>query len=148
MNAPIEFPAAPRRAAEWLFTLMALGEIGVGILLALLPGPMSGILLGVPLDGTAAVATRMLGIAVAALGIAWWPDRRRLDPQRSRQVAAGFLVYNLGVGLLFLGYAWTADRALPVSWLVAAVHLLAGCTFIVLVNRASAAARSPAVLGG
>ena len=137
MNASIEI--SPRRAAEWLFTLIALGEIAVGILLTLLPGRMTGILLGVPLDGTAAVATRMLGIAVAAVGVAWWPDRNRLDPQRLRQVAAGFLVYNLGVGVLFLAYAWTADRALPMSWLVGAVHLLVGCTFIALMSRAPAA---------
>ena len=121
--------------------MAALGEIGVGILLALLPSPMTGILLGVPLEGTAAFATRVTGIAIAAVGFAWWPDRNRLDPQRLRQVAGGFLVYNLGVGVLFLGYAWTADRALPVSWLVGAVHLLAGCTFIALMNRAAAAAR-------
>jgi hypothetical protein len=133
MNAEsIEPGTGTRRAAEWLFTLSAVGEIGVGLLVALLPGPIMGLLLGAPLAGTGTVAARMTGIAIAALGIAWWPDRSSLDPRRLRQVAAGFIGYNLGMGLLLLAYAWTAGEPLPVTWLVAAAHLLAGCAFAVV----------------
>jgi len=52
------------------------------------------------------------------LSLAWWPDRKRLDSLRLRHVAASFIGYNIGVGLLFLVHEWTADRFLTVSWLV------------------------------
>ena len=128
-----------RRAAELLLTLSAAGEIGVGLLVALLPGTVMGLLLGAPVTGTAAVAARMMGIAVVGLGLTWWPDRNSLDALRRSQLAAGFIGFNVGVGLLFLFYAWAADRTLPVSWLVAAVHLLAAGAFAVIVIRAGAA---------
>jgi hypothetical protein len=118
-----------------LFTASALGEIAVGIAVAVFPGTVMGWLLGAAIEGTGVVVARMAGIAVAALGLTWWVDRRRLNDQRLRQGAAGFIVYNLGVGLLFLVYAWTADRALPVSWLVAAVHLVAGGAYAAALTR-------------
>jgi hypothetical protein len=99
-----------------------------------------GFLLGAPLEGAGTVAARMMGIAVAALGLAWWPDRHRLDPPRLRQVAAGFIGYNVAVGLLFLAHAWTVDQPIPVSWLVGAVHVLTGCAFAI-VSRAPEATR-------
>ena len=137
MNASIEPSSRVRHTAEWLFALIALGEIGIGLLGTLFPAAVIGFLLGAPIEGTGAVAARLAGIAVASVGISWWPDRNRLDAERLRQIAAGFIVYNLGVGLLFVAYAWTADRLLPVAWLVAAVHLFAGGAFVVIMNRAS-----------
>jgi hypothetical protein len=125
-----------RRLAEWLFTVCAIGEIGVGLLVATLPADIIGLLLGAALDRTGTVVARMMGIAILGLGLAWWPDRHRLDAQRRRQVAPGFVTYNVGVGCLFLFYAWTTERPVPLSWLVAAVHLLAGGTFAVLATRA------------
>jgi hypothetical protein len=124
-----------RRAAEWVFTTSALGEIAVGLLGAVLPGPVMGFLLGAPVDGTGAIAARMMGIGVAALGLAWWPDRNALDARRGRQVAPAFVGYNAGVGLLFASHALTASRLLPVSWLVAVVHLAFGGAFVLLVYR-------------
>jgi hypothetical protein len=130
--------ASVRRAAEVVFTLSAIGEIAVGLLVAILPASVMGLLLGAPLDGTGVVAARMMGIAAAALGLAWWPDRHRLDPQRLREVAPAFIGYNLGVGLVFVGYSWTSGRALQVSSLVAAVHLLAASALAVTVSRTPA----------
>jgi hypothetical protein len=129
-----------RRGVRLMFAASALGELAVGIAAAVFPGAVTGFLLGAPVDGTGTVVARMAGIAVAALGLGWWIDKDRLDDRRLRQIAAGFTGYNLGVGLLFLGYAWNADRALPVSWLVAAVHLLvAGAYVTALVCLAPAA---------
>jgi hypothetical protein len=127
-----------RRAAELVFTLSAIGEIAVGLLVAVLPASVMGLLLGAPLDGTGVVAARMMGIAVAALGLAWWPDRNRLDPQRLREVAPAFIGFNLGVGIVFLAWGWTIGRALQVSWLVAAVHLLAASALAVARSRTPA----------
>ncbi len=139
MDARSATPATSARcAAELLWTLSAAGEIGVGLLVATLPALVMGFLLGAPLDGTGVVAARMLGIAAAALGFAWWPDRKRLDPQRLRQVAPAFVGYNLGVGLLFLAQSFAMGRALSVSSLVAAVHLLAASALAIIVVRTRA----------
>jgi hypothetical protein len=118
-----------RRAAEVLLTLGAAGEIGVGLLVAALPALVMGLLLGAPLDRTGELAARIMGIAAAALGLSWWPDRNRLDPRRLRQIAPSFVGYNLGVGLLFLARSVAIGRALSVSSLVAAVHLLVAVAF-------------------
>jgi hypothetical protein len=127
--------SAARRAAELLLTLGAAGEIGVGLLLVSLPAFVTGLLLGAPLDGTGEIVARMMGIAVAALGLSWWPDRRRLDPRRLREVAPSFVGYNLGVGLLFLARSVAMGRTLSVPSLVAAVHLLVAGAFVATILR-------------
>ena len=123
------------RGARLIFALGALGEMGVGLLVTLFPGPVIGFLLGAPLDPAGTVAARMIGITVAALGVTWWAGRKGLDTHRLYENAGGFLVYNFGVGFLFLFHAAMADHALPVAWLVAAGHLLLGSAYLIAVLR-------------
>ena len=135
MNELTQTDSIAHRAARLIFTLGALGEIGVGLLVALFPGPVMGFLLGAPLDPAGTVAARMIGITVAALGVTWWAGRKGLDTRRLHENAGGFLVYNVGVGLLFLAHAAMADRSLPVAWLVAGGHLLLGGFYLVALMR-------------
>jgi len=114
--------------AGLLLTVMALGELGVGLLVLAFPGPVTGFLFAAPVEGVGLVVARMAGLAMAALGLTWWHARRDLD-QRLTRVAPGFLVYNLGVGLVFLAYAATASAVAPLSWVAAAAHLVAGLAF-------------------
>lgn len=137
MNESTQTDSIAHRAARLIFTLGAAGEIGVGLLVALFPGPVMGFLLGAPLDSAGTVAARMIGITVAALGVTWWAGRRGLDTRRLYENAGGFLVYNLGVGILFLAHAATTAHALPVAWLVAAGHLLLGSAYLIAVLRLS-----------
>ena len=130
------------RTARGIFTLSAVGEIGAGLLVALLPGAVMEFLLGAPLDSTGTVAARMIGITLAALGVTWWIARTSLDARRLYESSGGFLIYNFGVGLLFLFHAATADRALPVAWIVAAAHLLLGAAYLVAVLCLPSAARA------
>ena len=140
MNALSTEPKnSARRTAETLLTLSALGEIVVGLLVALLPVAVSSLLLAAPVEGTGVVATRLVGVAFAAQGIAWWLDRKQLEPKRLRQVAVGYIAFNLGIGLVFLIYSAMAGRFLPMPWLVSAVHLLLGGTFAVVAYRAQPA---------
>ena len=118
-----------RSVAELLFTLTALSEIVVGALVLALPVTLTRLLLGSAVEGVAVVAVRMLGIAVAALGIAWCVDSKRLDSR----VASGFIAYNLGVGVLFLAHALSAVQVLAWCWLVAVVHLAVGSVFVAFV---------------
>jgi hypothetical protein len=129
------------RGAKFIFMASALGELAVGILIAALPAAVGGLLLQVPVVGTAVVIGRMMGIALTAIGLTWWLERHRLDREQLRQLAPGFLLYNFGVGLLFLAYAWEGDRLL-VPWLVAAVHLGAGAAFVAALTRLSSAAKT------
>lgn len=115
--------------ARFLLTVMALCELGVGLLVLAFPGPVTSSLLSVPVEGAGLVIARMAGIAIAALGLTWWHARRDLG-QRLTRVAPGFVVYNLGVGLVFLGYAATASVTAPLSWVAAAAHLFAGLAFV------------------
>ena len=114
--------------AGFLLTAMAFSELGVGLLVLAFPSQVTGFLLALPVEGSGLVIARMAGIAIAALGLTWWHARRDLD-QRLTRVAPGFVVYNLGVGLVFLGYAATASVMAPLSWVAAAVHLFAGLAF-------------------
>jgi hypothetical protein len=124
-----------RRVAEILLTLMALGEIAVGVALVLFPATVVWILLGAAIDGAGIVAARMAGIGAAALGLAWWADRKDLEGPRLGRVAVPFVVYNLGVGLTFLLYAWGANQPPLLAWLVGVVHSLVGVTFAVVAYR-------------
>ncbi len=135
MEESTQTDSIAHRAARLIFTLGALGEMVVGLLVALFPGPVMGFLLGAPLDSTGAVAARMIGITVAALGVTWWTGRKSLDGRRLHEFAGGFLIYNFGVGVLFLVHAATAARALPIAWLVAGGHLLLGGVYLVALLR-------------
>jgi hypothetical protein len=112
-----------------LVTLSAVGEIAVGLLAVVLPETMLGLLLGKPVTGTGAMVARVAGFALASLGLSWLAQRNA--PDGLGRIAASYLTYNLGVGLVFLLYAWRADSLLIVPWVVAVGHLTFGIAFIV-----------------
>jgi hypothetical protein len=87
-----------RRAAEVLLTLSALGEIVVGAVALAYP-QIVALLMDATLDARGLLVARMLGSAALALGVTWWMARG--DAARLSRCAAGYLVYNLGVGALF-----------------------------------------------
>jgi hypothetical protein len=112
------------RAAHVVLALATLGEVGIGIAGLVYP-QIIALLMDARLDAGGLMVARMLGVAVLALGLTWWVARD--DPRRVVRHAAGFLVYNFGIGVLFaLVAASAAQPALPA--LVAALHLLVGAT--------------------
>jgi hypothetical protein len=90
------------------------------------PGAVMGLLLATTLEGLSLVIARMLGLAIMALGVTWWLAGSDLQ-QQLRRIAPGFIIYNVGMGVLFLCYALSSARAVP--WAVALVHLLVGFAF-------------------
>ena len=74
-------------------------------------------------------ATLMLGVAVLALGITWAMARN--DADRLSRYLTGFVLYNVGVGLLF-GWAALAASHPTLPWIVCAVHVMAGAAVGVL----------------
>ena len=129
LREPIANKPRFMRVTGTLFAVAALGELGVGLAALGFPEAVAEFLLAAPIEGVGAVLARMAGIAVVALGLTWWLARGDLA-ERLPCLAPGFIGYNLGVGLLFLSYALGADRPVPVPWLIAELHLLAGLAFV------------------
>lgn len=105
--------------AAGLYSLVGLGDIGVGAAVFAYP-PLLGALLGqVPVPG-AALAARLLGCAAAALGLGWWLARHR--PASRAALQPGLLVYNFGAGVVFLHAAMLAAAPL-LPGLIGLLHL-------------------------
>lgn len=115
-----------------LFAVAAASELVVGLAVLAFPGAVMGLLLASPPTGVGLVVARLLGTAIIALGLTWWFARGDLR-QKFKRIAPGFIVYNLGVGLLFLLYALAAGRRDPLPWVVGLVHLSLGLAFGVAV---------------
>jgi hypothetical protein len=125
------------RVARLLFCASAVGEIGVGVLVLLFP-QLLAVLMRAPLGPSELLVARMLGSAVLALGVTWWIGRNHTLLDLTSRYLAGYLIYNLGMGILFVYCALTAgESALP--WVVAIAHLLMGVGFPVTVLTEGAA---------
>jgi len=119
--------SAAARTARLLFCVSALGEIGVGVLVLLFPQILA-FLMAASLDPAALLVARMLGSAALALGVMWWVSRREPVVQLLSRYLAGYLIYNLGMGVLFVFCAIAASEPV-VPWIVAIGHLLLGVGF-------------------
>lgn len=108
----------------WLvLSLGAAGEIAVGAAVLVFPS-LLGTLLDAPLDEVGLLVARILGCAILALGTTWWLARG--GPGGLARCTTGFLVYNLGLGALFLLHAVREAQTTPLPWAVGVVHVLLG----------------------
>jgi hypothetical protein len=123
------------RVRTWLLTLGAIGEMAVGALIAVFPS-VGTLLVGALIDSAGRVVTRMVGVALLALGLTWWLGRS--DAACLARNTPGFVLYNIGVGALFVMAARSASQPL-VPWIVAIVHLAAGATFVAIAAMAPSA---------
>lgn len=83
---------------KWLSHLLAIGavlEIPVGVALLAVPSPLTSLLLGAPLSGTALVVARLAGGGLLGLGIACWLARSTPTAPAGLGVASGLLIYNV-----------------------------------------------------
>lgn len=128
-------------ATRSIVVAASLGELGVGILATVFPGPVGSLLLASPVEGTGLVVVRMVGVSIAALGSSWWMARREAPQDLRRLVGGGFLVYNFGVALVFAAYALSQERLLWVPVLVVAVHLLVGVSYLLACARSRSVPR-------
>jgi hypothetical protein len=122
------------RAARLLFCAGALGEIGTGLLLLVFPR-LVGILINAAVDVPGLLIARVFGSTILALGVTWWIAKNEPLERLTSGYLPGFLIYNLGVGVLFVLRALAASEpAWP--WLVATVHVVAGVGFAAAVLTA------------
>jgi len=124
-NAPNRFGLT--RIARLLFCVSALGEIAVGVLVLLFPQILAFLMVA-SLDPAGLLVARMLGSAALALGVTWWIARNQPLLHLASRYLAGYLIYNVGMGVLFV-FCALAAREPVLPWIVAIGHVLIGVGF-------------------
>lgn len=106
-----------------LLIVSAVIELGAGVVLMCCPSAAVAILLGSPLDASAAVALgRVAGAALLALGAACWSGHCDAQGRAARGIVVAMVLYNLGV-LAVLSAAGVLSRLVGVAlWPAVAVH--------------------------
>jgi hypothetical protein len=80
-----------------LFLVTAILEIGAGVALLIFPSASAVMLLGAPLEGSAAVTLeRVTGVALLALGVANWFAQYDEQSRVAKGIIGAMVVYNLG----------------------------------------------------
>jgi hypothetical protein len=93
--------------------LAAVGEAGMGLALLVVPALVGWLLFGEELTGIAIPVARVAGIALIALGVAWWPGPPRV----------GMLIYSVAV-MLYLAYIGFAGGLTGILlWPAVALHV-------------------------
>ena len=118
-----------------LLKLTALIEAATGLALMVVPSVVVRLLLGSPLDTSAAVMLgRVAGVALFALGVACWLARDDAQSRAARGLVAAMLLYNVatvavlafaGIGFGLHGVAlWPAVvlHAVMAVWCVACLR--------------------------
>jgi hypothetical protein len=118
-----------------LLKLTALIEAATGVALMVVPSVVVRLLLGSPLDTSAAVILgRVAGVALFALGVACWLARDDAQSRAARGLVAAMLLYNVaavavlafaGIGFGLHGVAlWPAVvlHAVMAVWCVACLR--------------------------
>lgn len=128
-----------------LLIVTAVLEAGAGVALACCPSAAVVLLLGAPLETSAAVTLgRVAGAALLALGVASWLARCDSRSRAARGVVGAMVLYNLGA-VVILGAAGIRSQPVGVA-LWPAVVLHAGMTVWCVTSLLKERGRS-AVLG-
>jgi len=92
----------------------AVGEIGTGLALLIVPSLVGRLLLGGELTGIAIPVARVAGIALVALGLACWPGTPR----------AGMLTYSAAVTLYLAYLGVTGSSTGLLLWPAVVLHAI------------------------
>lgn len=98
-------------------------EVGAGMALLAFPSAMVELLLGSPLDTSAAIALgRLAGAALLALGIACWLAHYDAHSRAARGLVSAMALYNLGA-VVILGAAGIQTQSVGVAlWPAVVLH--------------------------
>lgn len=98
-----------------LYIVTALIELGAGLALLCCPSATVTLLVGVALEGSAAVTVvRVGGAGLLSLGVACWLAREDTHSRAGRGLIAAMLLYNVAAVAL-LAYAGIADELYGVA---------------------------------
>jgi hypothetical protein len=106
-----------------LLTLTATIEAGTGLALLVVPSVVVRLLLGSPLETSAAVTLgHVAGAALLTLGVACWLARGDTQSRAARGLVAALVLYNLGVAVI-LGAAGIRSQPVGVAlWPAVVLH--------------------------
>ena len=124
-----------------LLKLTAIIETATGLGLMAVPSVVVRLLLGSPLDTSAAVMLgRVAGAALLALGVACWLARDDTQSRATRGLVVAMLMYNIPATAV-LAFAGIALGLHGVAlWPAVALHAVMGAWCITTLLRAQAAA--------
>ena len=123
-----------------LFATTAVIEAGAGLALLCVPSAAANLLLGTPLEASAAfTVARVGGAGLLTLGIACWLARSDTQSPAARGLVIAMIVYNIGVALI-LGAAGVRSRSVGII-LLPAVVLHAGMTVWCVLNLVEVSAK-------
>ena len=107
-----------------LRTVTAVIELGAGLALLCCPSATVTLLLGAPLEASAASAVaRIGGLALVSLAVACWIAREDSDSRAARGLVSAMVLYNLGV-VVILGAAGIWSRPVGIGlWPAVALHV-------------------------
>ena len=125
-----------------LLKLTAIIEAATGLGLMAVPSVVARLLLGSPLDTSAAVMLgRIAGAALLALGVACWLARDDTQSRAARGLVVAMLMYNIPATAV-LAFAGIALGLHGVAlWPAVALHAVMGAWCITVLLRTQAAAR-------
>ena len=96
-----------RNTLRKLFAFAAVVEIGTGLVLMIDPVIVVTLLLGTDVSGASTLLARCFGIALLALGLAWWPSRQ--DAEGGSPTFRSMVIYNVLISL-YLSYLGTGGH--------------------------------------
>jgi len=106
-----------------LFAVVGIAEMLVGAAFVLTPSPPAALIFGTPLDGPGErAAAGVLGVVLAALGLAFWRARDDHKSPAAGALIAALLVYNAGVAVLLATSALIGTLSAPGLWPAVGFH--------------------------
>jgi len=108
-------PAPKTNFMKKVLMIATVAEVATGIGLLTVPWLVGRLLLGGELAGIGAIAARVGGIALIALGVGCWPDRNLPS------AFLGMLTYNL-LATAYLAYVGVSGEKGILLWPAVAIH--------------------------
>jgi hypothetical protein len=119
-----------------LLTVTAVIEAGAGLALLAVPSMTASLLLGTPLDATAAASlARVGGAAILALAIVCWPARRDAQSLSSRGLIVAMMFYNFAVAALLVFAGFVDGLYGVLLWPAVLFHLTMGAWCVAGLQR-------------
>ena len=115
-----------------LFAVAGVAEMLGGLAFVLTPSLQATLFFGASLSGPAeAVLARVMGLAMMALGLAFWQGRTQPQAPAARGLAVVVLVYNTAVAALVAATAVGSHVTAVALWPAAGLHavLAAWCAW-------------------
>jgi hypothetical protein len=114
-----------------LLTISAVGESLMGLALLLAPEVTVVFLLGAKPNGVGVKLGRLCGVALVALGIAFWGARTDSGSAARSGTLKAFTFYNAGAGLLLVLFAAIRKTSGIVLWSAGVFHLTLTAAFTI-----------------